>query len=182
MSESIGMLTRSLTKQLEAVKSITVGPELLLFRKKQRLTYIFCAQKEKAYFTFFSLHCVRCHYPRTWHTRNVSYAWNGYLSFHLSSKVLHLCPYLGKIMENTLEMFSFSFFEEVGHQTWLQISHPSIDISISIYLGNEENILEWNFWSIILRFSKRVELVETRGLNKATNIICCRLFLNHLYD
>jgi len=50
-------------------------------------------------------------------------------------------------------------------------------------LEMKENILGVELLSIVLNFSKKEwDMSETRGLNKATNIICCRLFLNHLCD
>lgn len=74
--------------------------------------------------------------PRTWHTtRNVSYAWNELPFFSSEFKGIASVLMRGKCEH--LEMFSFSFLRRSDTKTWLQISHPCISISISIYLGNE---------------------------------------------
>lgn len=93
--------------------------------------------------------------PRTWHTtRNVSYAWNELPFFSSEFKGIASVLMRGKCEH--LEMFSFSFFEEVGHQNLTPDFTPMHQhLHFHLSWKWKKIFWEWNFWVLFWIFLKK---------------------------
>lgn len=89
-----------------------------------------------------------------------------------------ICPFVGKVW--TFRNVFIFFFEEIRHQNLTPDFTPMCQHLCILEM--KENILGVELLSIVLNFSKKEwDVSKLEGLIKQ-QIICCRLFLNHLYD